>query len=158
MMPNEGPSQAVYEDTCEKLMRQVVEWDYPGNVLRQALHKSQALGTHVADSGGSNVRAGAGQPVSVREQTAGAGVVLEGQDRLENRSASQKNNLVVQVDGQLGKPSPQQSYAVPPRPSPSLELGVEVGLPEVRRSGRQRSHCSPYQAASGGMEKLDKNR
>ena len=112
LKPNEGPSQAVYEDTFEKLMRQVVDWDYPGNILRQALHKLPALGTHAADSGESNVRAGAGQPgqpVSVREQPAGAGAVLEGQDRLENRSASQKNNLVVQVDGQLGEPSPQQS-------------------------------------------------
>ena len=62
MKPNEGPSQAVYENTCEKLMRQVVDWDYQGNILRHALHKPPALGIHAADSGGSNVRAGAGQP------------------------------------------------------------------------------------------------
>ena len=109
------------------------------------------MGTHGADSGESSVRAGVGQPVSGREQPAGAGVVLEGQGRLENRSASQKNNLVVQVqvDGQFGAPSPQQSNVVLPGPSASLEQAVEVGLPEVRRSGRQRSQFSPYQAGSG---------
>ena len=93
-----------------------------------------------------------GKPVSVRGHPAGAGVVLERQDRLENRSASQTDNLVVQVDGQLRGPSPQQSDGALPRPSPSLEQAVEVGLPNVRRSSRQRSHISPYQAGSGGME------
>ena len=57
MKPNEGPSQAVYEDTCERMMRQVVDWDYPGNIFRKAMHKHPALGIHAADSGGSNVRA-----------------------------------------------------------------------------------------------------
>ena len=87
-------------------------------------------------------------------QPARAGTVLEVEDRLETRSASQKNNLVVQeqVDGQLGE---QQSYAVPPGPSPSTEHVVEVGPPEVHRSGRQRSQFSPYQAGTGGMEKSD---
>ena len=71
LKPNEEPSQAFYEDTCDKMMRQVTDWDYPGNIVRQALHKPPALATHVADSGQSNVRAGAGQPgqpASVREQ------------------------------------------------------------------------------------------
>ena len=141
-------------NTVEKLMRQVADWDYPGNIVRQAFHKPPALSPHAADSGGSNVRAGGGQPVSVRGQPAGAGVVLESQDRLENRSASQIDNLVVQVDGQLREPSPHQSNGAPP----SLEQAVEVGLPEVRRSSRQRSNISPYQAGTGGMEpKSDKN-
>ena len=136
-------------------MRQVADWDYPGNIVRQAFHKPPALSPHAADSGGSNVRAGGGQPVSVRGQPARAGVVLESQDRLENRSASQIDNLVVQVDGQLREPSPHQSNGAPP----SLEQAVEVGLPEVRRSIRQRSNISPYQARTGGMEsRSDKNR
>ena len=122
------------------------------------MRKPSALGTHVADSGGSNARAESGQPVSVRDQPAGAGVVLERQVRLDNRSASQTDKSVVQVDGQLRGPSPQQSDGAPPRPSPSLEQAVEVGLPEVRRSSRQRSNISPYQAGTGGMEpKSDKN-
>ena len=126
------------------------------------MHKppAPALAPHVADSGQSNVQAGAGQPgqpASPRVQPARAGAVLEVQDRLESRSASKRNNLVVQeqVDGQLGEPSQQLSYAVPPGPSPSAEHVVEVGPPEVRRSGRQRSQFSPYQAGTGGMEKSD---
>ena len=113
LKPNEGPSQAVYDDTCEKIMRLLADWDYPGNVVRQAFHKppapapAPALAPHVADSGQSSVRAGSGQPGqpdSPRVQPAGAGAVLEVQDRLGSGSASQKNNLVVQehVDGQLG--------------------------------------------------------
>ena len=158
-------SQAFHEETCEKLMRQVADWDIPGNIVHQAFHKPPALSLHAADSGGSNVRAGGSRPVSDRGQPAGAGVVLESQDRLENRSASQIDNLVVQEygqltgpsphqDGQLREPSPHQSNGAPP----SLEQAVEVGLPEVRRSSRQRSNILPYQAGSGGMEpKSDKN-
>ena len=159
MKPNEwqSASQAFHDQTCEKLMQQVANWDYPGNIL-SVLRKPSALGTHVADSGGSNARAESGQPVSVRDQPAGAGVVLERQDRLENRSASQTDNLVVQVDGQLRESSPQQSDGAPPGSSPNLGQPIEVGLPEVRRSSRQRSHISPYQAGTGGMEgKSDKS-
>ena len=122
-------SQAFHDQTCEKLMQQVANWDYPGNIL-SVLRKPSALGTHVADSGGSNARAESGQHIS----------------------ASQTDKSVVQVDGQLREPSPQQSDGAPPRPSPSLEQAVEVGLPGVRRSIRQRSHISPYQAGTGGME------
>ena len=139
-------------------MEQVADWDYPGNIVRSALRKPPALSTHAADSGGSSARAEGGQPVSDRGQPAGAGVVLGRQDRLENRSASQKDNLVVQVDGQLNEPSPHQSNGVPPGPSPSLEQAVEVGRPEVRRSVRQRSNISPCQAGTLGMEsRSDKN-
>ena len=146
-------------------MEQVADWDYPGNIVRSALRKPPALSTHAADTGGSSARAEGGQPVSDRGQPAGAGVVLGRQDRLENRSASQIDNLVVQEygqlrgpsphqDGQLREPSPHQSNGAPP----SLEQAVEVGLPEVRRSSRQRSHILPYQAGTGGMEpKSDKN-
>ena len=79
---------------------------------------------------------------------------MESQDRLENRSASQIDNLVVQVDGQLREPSPHLSNGAPP----SLEQAVEVGPPDVRRSNRQRSNILPYQAGTGGMEpKSDRN-
>ena len=150
-------SQAFHDQTCEKLMQQVANWDYPGNILA-VLRKPSALGTHVADSGGSNARAESGQSVSVRDQPAGAGGVLGRQDRLDIRSVSQSDKSVVQVNGQLREPSPQQSNGVPLGPSPHLEQPIEVGLPEVRRSSRQRSHISPYQAGTGGMEgKSDKS-
>ena len=152
---NEGPSQAFYEDVCDNMMKQVADWDYPGNVVRQAFHKppAPALVPHVADSGQSCGQAGAVQPVqsaSPRVQPAGAGAVLEVQDRLASRGVSQGNNLVVQdsVGGQLVK--------LPPNllgPSPSAI--VEVGPVEIRRSGRQRSQMYPYQAGAGGMEKSD---
>ena len=155
MKPNEGPSQAFYEDVCDNIMKQVADWDYPGNVVRQAFHKppAPALVPHVADSGQSCGRAGAGQPdqpASPRVQPAGAGAVLEVQDRLASRSASQGNNLVVQdsVGGQLVEPSPNLS-------GPSPRAIVEVGPQEIRTSGRQRSQIYAYQAGAGGMEKLD---
>ena len=128
------------------MMKQVADWDYPGNIVRQALHKppAPALAIHVADSGRSSVRAGAGQPgqpASPRVQPAGAGAVLEVQDRLESRSASQGNNILVQeqVDGQLAKQSPHLSGL-----SPRTDHVLEVGPQEIRRSGRQRSQFYPY--------------
>ena len=92
------------------------------------------------------------EPAKPRVQPAGAGAVLEVQDRLKTRSASQGNNLVMQeqVDGQLVESSPHLSGL-----SPSTENVLEVGPQEIRRSGRQRSQFSPYQAGTGGMEKLD---
>ena len=57
---------------------------------------------------------------------------------------------MVQVGGPLD--GPHQADGV--QGSPRLGQTVEVGL---RRSGRQRSQISPYQAGSGGMEgKSDK--
>ena len=156
---NEGPSQAYYDQTCDQLMQQVANMDTPGNILR-VLRKPSALSTHVADSGRSKARAESGQPasVSVSDQPAGAGVVLEGQGRLDIRSVSQSDKAVVQVDGLLREPSPQQFDGAQPGSSPSLGQSIEVGLPEVRRSSRQRSQLSPYQAGTGGMEgSSDKN-
>ena len=49
-------SQAFHDQTCEKLMQQVENLDYQGNIL-SVLRKPSALGTHVADSGGSKARA-----------------------------------------------------------------------------------------------------
>ena len=129
------------------------------------MRKPPALITHTADTGGSSAQAEGGQPVSDRGQPAGAGVALESQDRLENRSASQIDNLLVQEygqltgpsphqDGQLREPSPHLSNGAPP----GLEQAVEVGQPDVRRSSRQRSNILPYQAGTGGMEpKSDRN-
>ena len=150
--------QALHEETCGNLLRQVADWDIPGNILHQAFHKPPALSLH-ADSGGRKGRAGGSRPVSDRGQPAGAGVVLESQDRLETRSASQLDNNVVQEyrqltepsphpDGVLGEPSPHKNYGAPP----GLEKAVEVGQPDVRRSGRQRSNVVPYQAGSAGLE------
>ena len=156
---NEGPSQAYYDQTCDQLMQQVANLDTPGNILR-VLRKPSALSTHVADSGRSKARAESGQPasVSVSDQPAGAGVVLEGQGRLDIRSVSQSDKAVVQVDGLLREPSPQQFDGAQPGSSPSLGQSIEVGLPGVRRSNRQRSQLSPYQAGTGGMEgSSDKN-
>ena len=51
-------------------------------------------------------------------------------------------------DGVLGEPSPHKNNEAPP----GLEKAVEVGLPNVRRSGRQRSNVVPYQAGSAGLK------
>ena len=148
----------------KRYVRQIADWDIPGNSLYQAFHKPPALSLHAADAGESSGRAGGAGPVSDRAQPAGAGVVLESQDRSESRSASQIVNDVVQEygqltgpsphqDGQLREPSPHQSNGAPL----SLEQAVEVGQPDVRRSSRQRSNILPYQAGTGGMEpKSDK--
>ena len=90
---------------------------------------------------------------------------MESQDRLENRSASQIDNDVVQEYGQLTGPSPHQDGQLR-EPSPHLSNGaapgpekaVEVGQPDVRRSSRQRSNILPHQAGTGGMEqRSDRN-
>ena len=62
--PNQT-SQAFYEDVCDNMMEQIADWDYPGNIVRQALRKppAPALGSHVADLGQSRGQAGAVQPV-----------------------------------------------------------------------------------------------
>ena len=126
----------------------------------RVLSKPSAPSTHVADSGRSKARAESGQPasVSVSDQPVGAEVVLEGQGRLDIRSVLQSDKAVVQVDGLLREPSPQQFDGAQPGSSPSLGQSIEVGLPGVRRSNRQRSQLSPYQAGTGGMEgSSDKN-
>ena len=127
--------------------------------MRAALHKPPALSTHAAHSAGSSARPEGGQPgsaVSGQPAGAGAGVVLDRQDRLVGKSASQLDNLAMQEDAQLAEPSP--SNGASPEPSPSLEKAVEVGRPEIRRSVRTRGHISPYQAGTSGMEsRSDRN-
>ena len=44
------------------------------------------------------------------------------------------------------------TYAVRPCPGQGLVQTAEVDLPIVRRSSRQRSQISPYQAGLSGME------
>ena len=56
------------------------------------------------------------------------------------------------VDRPQREPSPHQVDGVQGGPSPHLGQSVEVGLPQVRRSIRQRSQLSPYQAGSSGMK------
>ena len=148
----EGLSQAYFDQTYDQLMQRVADCDYPGNILT-VLHKPSAPSTHVADSG-SKARAESGRPASVRvrDQPVGAGGVQEGRGRLDIRSVSQLDKAVVQVDGQLREPSPQQFDGALPGSSLSLGQSVQVGLPDVRRSNRQRSQISPYQAGTSGME------
>ena len=59
---------------------------------------------------------------------------------MDIRGSTLSDTPVVQVDGAQGGPSPH------------LGQTVEVGLPGVRCSGRQRSQLSLYQAGSSGME------
>ena len=149
---NEGPrNQALYDKKCESMMHQVANMDYPGNILK-VLRKPSAQSSNVADSGVSKSRAGSDQPTSPEQGAGGSSLVLEGQRRLDLRSSSQLDNSVVQVDGTLRDPSPHQTDEAQAGSSPSLGQSIEVGLPAVRRSTRQRSHISHYQAGSGGME------
>ena len=148
---NEGPrNQALYDKKCESMMHQVANMDYPGNILK-VLRKPSAQSSNVADSGVSKSRAGSDQPTSPEQGAGGSCLVLERRRRLDIRSASQLDNSVVQ-DNTLTDPSPHQTDRALAGLSPSLGQYIEVGLPAVRRSTRQRSHISHYQAGSGGME------
>ena len=140
-------------------MQAAASFDTPGNILSVLRKKPSRLksgglsapGSNVADSGQSQAQAESRQPASSGQGSGGAGGVLEGQERLDLRNSSQSDKTVVQ-DGPQREPSPHQIDGAQRRSSPHLEQSVEVGLPEVRRSSRQRSQLSPYQAGTGGME------
>ena len=101
--PNQS-SQAFSEGVFDNMMEQIADWDYPGNIVRQALCKPPApvQSSHVADSGQSRGQAGAVQPVQTarpRGQPAGAGPTLEVLDRLASGRSSDGHDLVVQDSG-----------------------------------------------------------
>ena len=52
---NELPSKAFYDQTCDQLMQQVANWDYPGNIL-SVLRKPSALSTHVLIQEGAKLK------------------------------------------------------------------------------------------------------
>ena len=151
-------SQAVHEETHEGLLRQVADWDIPGNIFFHVFHKPPALGLHSDDAGESRERVGGAGPASPREQPAGAGVGLGDQDR-SGKSSLREINDVVQEYGQVTRPSPHQHGHLT-EPSTHLSKGaatgpettVEVGQPDVRRSVRQRAQIIPYQAGHNGIE------
>jgi hypothetical protein len=140
--PNQS-SQAYSEAVFDNIMEQV--WPV-------ALRKSPAPGqkSHVDDSGQSSGQARAVQPVQAASpggQPAGAGPTREVPVRLASGRSSDGINLAVQDSGggHLVK-----SPRILTGPSPSVS--TEVGPNELRRSGRQRSQLSPYQAGTSGME------
>ena len=138
-------------------MRQVADWDIPGNILYEAFHKSPAKVPNSADVGerGEPVE---GLPVpgpsSPRGQLAGA----RSDSGSHNRSGSitlrdsNVSNGVMQDYGLVTRPSPQANKETAPGP----ELVKEVGPQIVRKSVRQRAQVIPFQAGQSGMEpKLD---
>ena len=152
-------SQADYDQTCDLIMQVAANMDTPGNILsvlrKPSRPKSGSLsapGHKVADSGQSKAQPEHRQPASAGQGSGGSGGVLGGQDRLDIRKSTLSDKTVAQVDGPQGEPSPHQVDGAQGGPSPHLGQSVEVGLPLVRRSIRQRSQLSPYQAGSSGME------
>ena len=151
-------SQADHDHTCELIMQVAANMENPGilSVLRKPPRpKSGSLsapGHKVADSGQSKAQPEHRQPASAGQGSGGSGGVLGGQNRLDIRKSTLSDKTVAQVDGPQGEPSPHQVDGAQGGPSPHLGQSVEVGLPIVRRSIRQRSQLSPYQAGSSGME------
>ena len=150
-------SKAVHEEVCERTMRQVADWDIPGNILYEAFHKSPAKVPNSADVGerGEPVE---GLPVpgpsSPRGQPAGA----RSDSGSHNRSGSitlrdsNGSNGVMQDYGLVTRPSPQVNKETAPGP----QLVKEVGPQIVRQSVRQKAQVIPFQAGQSGMEpKLD---
>ena len=150
-------SRALHEEVCERTMRQVADWDIPGNILYEAFHKSPAKVPNSADVGerGEPVE---GLPVpgpsSPRGQPAGA----RSDSGSHNRSGSitlrdsNGSNGVMQDYGLVTRPSPQVNKETAPGP----QLVKEVGPQIVRQSVRQKAQVIPFQAGQSGMElKLD---
>ena len=137
-------------------MHAAANMDNPGilGILRQSPRPESgnvsAPGQGAAELGRSRGQAVPGHSASAGQGSGGAGSagsidspghrILGGQDRLELRQSTVSGNTLAQVDGSQGELSPH------------LEQSAEVGLPIVRRSSRQRSQLSPYQAGSSGME------
>jgi len=132
-------------------MRQVADWDTPGNILYSAFHKPPALALHSADAGESREPVGGAGLASPREQPAGARGDSEGLDR-SGRITLRDSNDLVQDYGLVTRTSPHVSKGAAPSP----ESTIEVGPQNVRRSVRQKAQVIPFQAGQGGLEsKLD---
>ena len=144
--------RAIHEDVGEGLLRQVADWDIPGNILYEAFHKSPAKVPNSADVG-ERGEPGLGLPVpghsSPREQPAGVR-----SDSGHNRSGS-----ITLQDGN-GSNEVMQDYGLVTRTSRQVDRGTvsgpqsvkEVGPQSVRKSVRQKAHVIPFQAGDSGME------
>ena len=136
---SQGYSEAVFDNIMEQV------WPV-------ALRKSPAPGqkSHVDDSGESSGQARAAQPVQAASpggQPAGAGPTLEVPVRSVSGRSSDGINLAVHDSGGGYLVKSPQILA-----GSSLSVSKEVGSIELRRSGRQCSQLSTYQAGSSGME------
>ena len=139
-------SKAVHEEVCERTMRQVADWDTPGNILYSAFHKPPALGLHSADAGESREPVGGAGLASPREQPAGARGDSEGQDR-SGRTTFRDSNDLVQEYGLVTRTSPHVSKGAAPSP----ESTIEVGPQNVRRSVRQKAQVIFFSGRTGGF-------
>ena len=141
-------------EACDLIMQVAANMENPGilSVLRKPVPGPGKL----ADAGQSRVQAeqggragpgsaGSRQLASTGQGSGGTGGVLSGQGRLASQGSTLSDTPVVQASGPQGGPH----QAGKAQGSPHTGQTLEVSL---RRSGRQRSQISPYQAGSSGME------
>ena len=150
-------SRAFHKEVCERTLRQVADWDIPGNILYEAFHKSPAKVPNSADVGerGEPVE---GLPVPGPSSPRGQPAGVRSDSGSHNRSGSitlrdsNGSNGVMQDYGLVTRPSPQVDKETAPGP----QLVKEVGPQIVRKSVRQKAQVIPFQAGQSGMDsKLD---
>jgi hypothetical protein len=136
---NQAFGEAIFENLFEQVR--------PG-----VLHKSHVSGQRSLDddSGPSSGQARGVQPVQAASpggQPAGVGPAQDKSVRLASRESTDGINLAVQgLGGDRLAGTPQDLAGAAPGGK------KEVSSTDIRRSGRQRTRLSPYQAGTSGME------
>ena len=133
------------KETGEKLLRQVADWDVPGNILYQAFHKPKSTATDSAVPARRKPESPPGPPAHRPPSPGVPGV--RGGHRGIGRSDYPPSNVSTDV--------PLQDPGVGPGTvlhGTSQHPVQEVGVPLTRRSSRHRNNVVKFQAGSSGME------
>jgi hypothetical protein len=137
-IPLRGPLTA--DETCDNLLRQVADWNIPGNILYQAFHKPQSTDADSAVLGARRKQAGIPAPAPRHPSP---GVLGASGGHTGDRSDVTQSHVSTDV--------PVQD---PPVRTDTVGDGASQPDQEVlsRRSSRHRRHVVKFQAGSGGME------
>jgi hypothetical protein len=136
---NQAYGEAIFENILEQVR--------PGVLRKSPVSGQRSLGD---DSGPNSGQARGVQPVQAASpggQPAGVGPTRDKSVRLASRESADGINLAVQdLGGDQLVSTPQNLAGAAPGGS------KEVSSIDLRRSGRQRTKLSPYQAGASGME------
>jgi hypothetical protein len=137
-IPLKGPLTA--DKTCDSLLRQVADWDIPGNILYEAFHKPKNSEADSTVLGARRKQAAIPAPAPRHHSPGGLGA---SGGHTGDRSDVTQSHVSADVSVQ---DTPVRSDTVGDRASqPDQEV-------LSRRSSRHRRHVVKFQAGSSGME------